>query len=445
MPLRVLVARPELGLIVLTGHDSLDRGIRWAHVSELRDPVPYLNGGELLLTAGVNFPATAADIDQYVRGLVSAGVQALGFGVTPVFDDVPADLVESCARHGLPLLALPPSTPFLAVSQAVGVALAEAQHAELRWLSEAQAALTRAALRPNPVDAVLRALAETAQWWCLLLDADNAVVAQVGRVSKVDAEVLEMAARLRVGSGPRSASTELHRMHVVGYPIEPGNVFVVGATRPFSVADRAVIAVALGLLTLADRANGRTVTRMLVGAEPDARYSVVRGRRIGRAAADIELGTALVDLTAGELRAVVGTPPDLAAAREAGWLLAVSAPRPVAELPAADREAGLLLERAAVVGRPIGVGDGVAALVDPALASRYAADLLHPLDELPVVRETLRTWLAYNGSWDRTAAALGVHRNSVRHRIDRAARELGVDLADVQRRMELWFALSWSD
>jgi len=58
--------------------------------------------------------------------------------------------------------------------------------------------------------------------------------------------------------------------------------------------------------------------------------------------------------------------------------------------------------------------------------------------------DTLRTWLANHGGWDRTAAALGVHRNSVRHRIARVERHLGVDLADPETRMELWFALRWS-
>src|SRR4051812_9612738 len=212
VPLGVLVRRPELGLAVLTGSDQLDRPIRWAHVSELRDPVPYLLGGELLLTAGVNFPE---DVDGYVRGLVVADVQALGFGVTPVYDEVPPVLVEACARHGLPLLALPPSTPFLAVSRAVGVALAEAEHAELRWLSEAQAALTRAALRPDPVQAVVGELAALADWWCVLVDDD--VVAQAG-IDDVDPVVVALASRLRAGSGPRSAATEVGAWQVVAYP-----------------------------------------------------------------------------------------------------------------------------------------------------------------------------------------------------------------------------------
>jgi purine catabolism regulator len=439
VPLGALVRRPELALAVLTGSDQLDRPIRWAHVSELRDPVPYLLGGELLLTAGVNFPD---DVDGYVRGLVVAGVQALGFGVTPVYDDVPPILVEACARHGLPLLALPPSTPFLAVSRAVGVALAEAEHAELRWLSEAQSALTRAALRPDPVRAVVAELAALADWWCVLLDED--IVVQAG-IDDVDPVVVELASRLRGGSGPRSAATEVGPWHVVGYPVDAARVLVVGALMPFSVADRAVIAVALALLALAERADGRLVTKMLVGDDGGRQYRVVRGRRKSSQAKDIDLGTAFVDVENGELRAVVTTSPDVVAAQAAGWLLAVSSPAGVGELPAADREAGRMLDRAVAVGRPVTAADGVSALVDPGAAARFAASVLAPLADRPELVHTVRTWLACNGNWDRTAAELGVHRNSVRHRIGVVARELDIDLSDVQRRMELWFALRWSD
>lgn len=49
---------------------------------------------------------------------------------------------------------------------------------------------------------------------------------------------------------------------------------------------------------------------------------------------------------------------------------------------------------------------------------------------------------------DRTAALLGVHPNTVRHRLARVADLLDVDLLDVGlqgpgARMELWFALQW--
>ena len=61
------------------------------------------------------------------------------------------------------------------------------------------------------------------------------------------------------------------------------------------------------------------------------------------------------------------------------------------------------------------------------------------------VAETLRAWLGRHGSWDGAATVLGVHRNSVRHRIAHAERLLGRDLSTADARASLWLALTWLD
>ncbi|MCU7822048.1 helix-turn-helix domain-containing protein, partial [Kitasatospora sp. DSM 101779] len=86
------------------------------------------------------------------------------------------------------------------------------------------------------------------------------------------------------------------------------------------------------------------------------------------------------------------------------------------------------------------------ALVAEDEARAHARALLAPLAEAgapgpDVLRETLTAWLAHHGSWDRTAAALALHRNTVRQRITRVADLLAADLNDPDVRMELWFAL----
>ncbi|WP_037657926.1 helix-turn-helix domain-containing protein, partial [Streptomyces aurantiacus] len=88
---------------------------------------------------------------------------------------------------------------------------------------------------------------------------------------------------------------------------------------------------------------------------------------------------------------------------------------------------------------------GIAGLVAPAEADAHARELLGPLGGSAPLTETLRTWLSLHGSWDRTAAALSVHRNTVRQRITRCATLLDADLDDPDVRMELWFALGRTD
>ncbi|WP_282690489.1 helix-turn-helix domain-containing protein, partial [Streptomyces sp. CC216C] len=82
---------------------------------------------------------------------------------------------------------------------------------------------------------------------------------------------------------------------------------------------------------------------------------------------------------------------------------------------------------------------GLAALVPPEQAAAHARTLLAPLSA--PLADTLRCWLALHGNWDRTAVALGVHRNTVRQRIGRCGELLDADLDDMDVRAELWFAL----
>ncbi|MET9659181.1 helix-turn-helix domain-containing protein, partial [Streptomyces sp. NPDC006510] len=110
----------------------------------------------------------------------------------------------------------------------------------------------------------------------------------------------------------------------------------------------------------------------------------------------------------------------------------------------ADDQAARALGRAAATRTPLahhhtGGGAGLAALIPPDRAEAHARALLAPLTE--PLTETLRCWLSLHGSWDRTATALRIHRNTVRQRIARCAALLDADLDDMDVRTELWFAL----
>jgi hypothetical protein len=489
VPLRAVVERADLGLEVKAGKAELDRPVCWAHVSELRDPVPYLLGQELLLTAGVNFPKRPAEIEAYVEALVKAGVSALGFGVTPVYDAVPDALIQSCHAQGLPLVAVPARTPFLAISQAVGNALAEAQNAELRVIADSQRALTRAAARPRPTETTVRAVATSLGGWAMLVDAEGAVITRSGLAPTPTEDLKDLAGKLRFGTGPRSASTQVGADYAVLHPVEPAEVLIVGRARAFTVGDRAVVAMALALLGLlrreVDASRGHTsrlaarlllaggaaaestgdLLAMLLDNRAGQDYRVLAGQdtRPRPQGTDAEfaqlvqlLGTPLIDLTGGTFRAIVAakSAPNqaaLEALHKRGWLIGMSGTTTVSEIRVAEREAVALRRRAVATSQPISAdneNETVTSLVDPAQARAFARRTLAPLTEIrspgaAQLVETLRVWLANHGNWDRSAVTLKVHRNSVRHRIQQIERALKVDLSQAQPRMDLWYAVNW--
>ncbi|GAA3216459.1 PucR family transcriptional regulator [Nonomuraea helvata] len=198
-PLHTVIRRMGLQPVagILGGVGRLDAVVRWVAVSELADPTPYLEGGELLLTTGMRMEG---DQSQYVARLVARGVAGLGFGVGVSHEEVPPALVAAADEAGLPLLEVPRETPFIAVGKAVSELLAAEQYEEITRAFAAQGRLTRAALRPEGMHAVIDRLAKEVGGWAALFD-ESGEVRHASRGAHTDAVVAELT-RLRTGRPP---------------------------------------------------------------------------------------------------------------------------------------------------------------------------------------------------------------------------------------------------
>ena len=91
MPITLRELARTLRLPVLAG--DVSKPVGWVHGTELADPTPFLEGGELLLTTGLRPIDTG-----YVERLVRAGVVGLGFGTGLGHDVVPPGLVAAVRR-----------------------------------------------------------------------------------------------------------------------------------------------------------------------------------------------------------------------------------------------------------------------------------------------------------------------------------------------------------
>jgi hypothetical protein len=254
---------------------------------------------------------------------------------------------------------------------------------------------------------------------------------------------------------------------LAAYSLGAGHGFVLGvATAQRGPGDHTVASVAAVLLSLltgeqrsgTGAARSAALVRLLLGAPPeevaallgDGPWVVVHARPDGDSTPDpvaasalgAALGSALVDPAGDVVRVLV--PDGRAPAPLPGWTLGVSTAVAPHDWPAADTQAARALARARATRAPLvrhGARPALADLVPSEEAAAHARTLLSPVAAHPALTETLRTWLSLHGSWDRTAVALSVHRNTVRQRIARCAALLETDLDDPDVRMELWFAL----
>jgi purine catabolism regulator len=377
-----------------------------------------------------------------------------------------------------------------------------AHDAHERTVSDALAAqreLIAAALSRGGPRAVLDALARALGCWCLALNVDGTPR------HAVPTQALRQAARLRLdlerlelGSPLRSASLDLGDDQVTVLPIgaggRRGGFLAAGRRTGLLPAEHSVLTSAAGLLSLdlashealaeAERRARRAVLRVATGERPEmagdvaatlgvalppapVRVAVLGTGRTGVAAL---LRAAESHVTLNQASALVGDPdaytvlvvlPVAEGDRQAleEVLHRVPGARGVvteevadyADLPDALRRA-----RSVFFGQTTGAGrlipakeaaaSGLLAQLDTPGARGWAEALLEPLDRHARrskldLASTLRVYLANNGHVDASAAALGIHRHTLRYRLRRIVELLGSDLDDPTQRAELWLAL----
>ncbi|WP_406355777.1 PucR family transcriptional regulator [Streptomyces sp. NBC_00658] len=278
-----LVHHSVLKLTVRAGEERLDVPVRWAHASELADPVPYMEGGELLLITALKLDAEDPEVmRRYVKRLAGAGVVGLGFAVGVHYEEIPKALVDAAEEEGLPLLEVPRRTPFLAISKAVSAAIAADQYRAVTAGFAAQRELTKQALNDGP-EGLLASLAGQVDGWAALYDASGAVVATAPEwAGRRAARLTPDVERLRDRPAPASSvvgGEDRVELHSLGTGRRPRAALAVGTAAALGTAERYAVHSAIALLTLttersrslqaAEQRIGAAVLRMLLAGEPD--------------------------------------------------------------------------------------------------------------------------------------------------------------------------------
>jgi purine catabolism regulator len=106
----------ELGLELVSGQDAAQSHVRWVHSTELPDPTPWLKGGELLLTTGLQLTGPKLQRELIDR-LADHDIAGLGFGTGFAHKHIPAALLGAARKRGFPLFEVPYELPFIAITE----------------------------------------------------------------------------------------------------------------------------------------------------------------------------------------------------------------------------------------------------------------------------------------------------------------------------------------
>jgi purine catabolism regulator len=468
LTVRDIAVLPELSLTVAAGMDGLGNEVRWLHVSELADPTPWLEGGELLITTGLGVGGAGRTQRDYVRRLAGHGLAGLAFGTGFGFPDAPPALVAEADRLGFPVLTVPYEVPFIALTKAVATHLANEELERVTRALAVHERLAQTVLEGRGVQTLLAVLGDHVGCSLALVDESGRVVGE------------------RHG-GRRLAFDEALELPVVA----DGEIAVLRAAKAnggFTEEDRLVLhhgQTALALELSRRRAVSAAELRLAGDLLDDLEHDRLDEREVGRRMAAFGLEPTR---TYAALLAVgpEGDSPEATRiavareldAREARYLSAARRDRAAFLLVADDEDEALAV--AAVVaqaapGLRLGVGRPSAgrALGRSLLEARAALDaaaapvasyrdlgslelllglpsasleaftdrVLGPVAGSPALVESLAALLDAGCRWSEAAARLGIHRHTLRYRMERLRRETGRHPDNPAQRMELWLAV----
>lgn len=486
LTLRELCSDRSLGLAVVTGHDQLDRTVTWAHVSELADPTPFLDGGELLLTTGVALPDSGSAVLTRLSRLAEAKVTALGFGIGLSHPEVPGTVIDAARTLGLPVIAVPKATQFMSIAKVVARAQSVEEFGLLRSNYHCLRLLLNAAHKANGPRSIARRAADLIGGWAAVLDP-------AGHVTEISHSTARSGVALVWGQrGKRlgdSTFVSTSAEEIVCHPLttSTGKVLgylAAGRSGALEPGAQATVLAAASLLTLmtayshdsrttmqhlrtvsmhqlldGQLAIARRVSAELWGGFPSEPFRVlhVAGDRVHIESACRRLIESLsreiaFGLVGGVLLVIVSVPE---AARMMGKVTARNVTVGVSneawwdELSRARRQAAqgaaeAVQTRQRIVEFSSLNTAGLTSFLDIARSEAYAAAQFEPLlraEGGSNLYLSLATWLAHNGSNDPAASALGIHRHTLRNRLARIEKILGVDLNSPTDRAELWLSL----
>ncbi|HET8599529.1 MAG TPA: PucR family transcriptional regulator ligand-binding domain-containing protein [Segeticoccus sp.] len=495
---RDLAAEPTLRLVQHTSTPEGDeRRVAWVATTELPDPLPFLRGGELVMTTGMLERRDDEWADLATR-LAELPVAALCFGTGLVHDEVPEALVGAARHTGLTLLESPVEVPFVQISRWVADRIFAEQYAAVQQGARIQDELVADLLSGGGLEALLRRLRASLNAGAVsLVEPDGRLIARQPRRA---ARSLPSAGTPAAGTPSAAPVTDGADSEPLDLPVRLGGTTVARLRAEHPVADLGLASFAVNALglELARRQAVRTGRRELLGQVLED--IVLRTQSASEARRRLQLNG--IDATAPH-RVVVArldTTPDRL--RRMPWALdrpfgeeldpqptALVQGQPFVLLPAtvdADEVTAVLARHLQPLDPRVGLGisqprEGTSGIRVGYFEARHAArrgpgvqhaepltamglllgNLDQPLGDVgrnllaPLARHdeehrsdlvrTLRSFLAHDGQLAATAQDLVVHRNTLRYRLQQVQMLTGLDLDRLTDRIELWFALAAVD
>ena len=445
---RALVADPALGTRVLAGAGGLDRTVLWAHASEIPDPDRWLGPHELLMTIGLCVPSGSDAQRQFISRLADAGLAGVTIGEDDLAPHLTKAMLAEADARDFPLLATGGNVPFAVMGRTVAAANTEQQTMGVLQLARLYQSVGRQDHAGRRSGAYLRDLVGAPL--SVVDDATGCVVIGSGTLRPTATRSYALRSsrptHLLVDGSP--AMDGMLLAHLTQVLAVEATSILQSAVERSKVGARRVDGV------LAGRTEAFPVARRVLGDADSLQVLAVPLIVPGR----VELAIALDEIpvlgaTAERDTVVIATPgaqvPRLREIlSELGLAAGISARHSrVEDLSSAAEQARSELGQALATGEAWREYRGAPLSLltrSDTEARQTIAAVLGPLSDADsratMLRETLFALLDHDLRWGATADALGIHRQTLVHRMQRVEEFTGRSVRSTAQVSEFWLA-----
>lgn len=117
---------PTTGLQLIAGKEGLEKRISWVHILESIPMTRFLKGGELILSTGVDLQDENKMLE-FVKKIQSMNAIGIAFDTGGYILNIPDSVIDYCDNHGLPLFSIPKEVPFENIMRPFCKAIVEAE------------------------------------------------------------------------------------------------------------------------------------------------------------------------------------------------------------------------------------------------------------------------------------------------------------------------------
>lgn len=143
---------------ILAGKKGINRKIKWSHILEIENIDMFVNGGELILTTGMNLQIDAKKQLNYVKKLIDLDTTCLCIEMGTSIKSLSEEVLALAEKHDYPIIVFEQTVKFVEITHDLHTLIINQHHQMITDLDRLSTKFNQKSLQPNGILKILQEL-----------------------------------------------------------------------------------------------------------------------------------------------------------------------------------------------------------------------------------------------------------------------------------------------